>query len=239
PHNLPTRVSPFVGRDTELVALTNLLAGGSRLVTVTGIGGVGKSRLALQAATAALRDGLFEDGVYLVELATVPDPDAVLGAIASSVDPTGAVPENQLAGAIGGRKILLLLDNFEHVTDAGPSVTALLEACPGLTALVTSRQPLDLAGEQLFRLLEFDVPETTDSADHALTLDAVRLFQSVARRAQLSFTVGDTTRDEVLEICRLVHGLPLGIELAAAWAGRLSLDALVDALRRRSDELLK
>src|SRR5690606_3344871 len=70
-------------------------------------------------------------------------------------------------------------------------------------------------------------------------LDAVRLFQSVARRAQLSFTVGDTNRDEVLEICRLVHGLPLGIELAAAWAGRLSLDALVDALRRRSDELLK
>ncbi len=239
PHNLPVRVSPFVGRDTELVTLTNLLAGGSRLVTVTGIGGVGKSRLALQAATAALRDGLFEDGVYLVELATVPDPGAVLGAIASSIDPTGAVPENQLAEAIGGRKILLLLDNFERVTDAGPSVTALLEACPGLTALVTSRQPLDLAGEQLFRLLEFHVPETTTSADHALTLDAVRLFQSVARRAQLSFTVGDTNRDEVLEICRLVHGLPLGIELAAAWAGRLSLDALVDALRRRSDELLK
>lgn len=238
-NNLPSRVSPFVGRDTELVSLANLLASGSRLVTVTGVGGVGKSRLALEAARTALRDGLFVDGVFIVELAPISDHRRVLGAIAAVVDQAaGTDVVAQLEKTIGDRNVLLLLDNFEHLTGAALMLGKLLEACPGLAALVTSRQPLDLSGEQLYHLSEFDLPQSASSTRRALTLDGVRLFQSAARRSQLSFVVDDENRDEVLEICRLVHGLPLGIELAAAWVGRLPLVALAKALREGPGELL-
>lgn len=237
-HNLPSRVAPFVGRDTEQVTLVNLLATGSRLVTVTGIGGVGKSRLALQAATAALRDGLFPDGVFLAELAPVVDHRHVLDTVAAVIDPDGSGPPDRLAKVIGGRKVLVLLDNFEHVIEAGPALTVLLEACPALSVLATSRVPLNLYGEQLFKLREFDLPAASTSAEEALTLDAVRLFQTAARRARHSFTVDATNHQEVLEICRGVHGLPLGIELAAAWAGELPPTELAENLLRHSEGLL-
>src|SRR5690606_23384414 len=166
--------APFVGRDTELVTLINLLASGSRLVTVTGVGGVGKSRLALEAARAAWRDGLFGDGVFLVELAAVASHESVMGAVAAVVDPAGGAETGaDLAKALGSRKILVLLDNFEHVSDAALGLAELLEASPGLTALVTSRKPLSLSGEQLFQLMELALPASSTSAEGALGLDAV------------------------------------------------------------------
>lgn len=239
PHNLPSRVAPFIGRDTELVTLINLLASGSRLVTLTGVGGVGKSRLALEAARAALRDGLFADGVFLVELATVADHESVLGAVAAAIDPAaGTDAAAQLAATLGGKRILLLLDNFEHVSEAALGLAELLEASPGLTALVTSRRPLDLSGEQLYQLPELALPASKTPVESALALDAVRLFQAAGRRSQLSFVVNDENQAEVLAICRLVYGLPLGIELAAAWVGRLPLAELREALSREPDELL-
>ena len=239
PDNLPSRVAPFVGRDTELVLLTNLLASGRRLVTVTGVGGVGKSRLALEAAKTALRDGLFEDGVFMVELATVTSAENVLGALAAAVDPGGGRGDAaQLAQTLVDRKILVLLDNFEHVSEAALELAELLETSPGLTALVTSRRPLDLSGEQLFQLSALDVPTSSPTVEGMLALEAVQLFQIAARRSQLSFVVDDDNRAEVLEICRLVHGLPLGIELAAAWVGRLPLAELTSALGLGSDDLL-
>ncbi|HZJ10695.1 MAG TPA: tetratricopeptide repeat protein, partial [Trueperaceae bacterium] len=238
-NNLPARVAPFVGRDTELVTLANLLASGSRLVTVTGVGGVGKSRLALEAATSALRDGLFDAGVFLVELAPVSDPRLVLEAVAAAVSGEGGSADaTGLHETLGDKRVLLLLDNFEHVAEAATDVSTLLEKCPGVAALITSRQRLELSGEQIFQLETMALATATSSAAEALTHDAVRLFQAAARRNDLTFAVADANWHDVLEVCGLVHGLPLGIELAAAWVGRLPLEELAEALRQQPDELL-
>src|SRR5690606_35348487 len=238
PNNLPSRLAPFVGRDTELVTLTNLVTSGSRLVTVTGVGGVGKSRLALAVATSLLREGLVQDGVFHVDLAPVAEPHLVMAAIAAAVDPEGDADEGDLASSVAGKNVLLLLDNFEHVTPAGPQLSKLLESSPGLSVLCTSRNPVDLAGEQRFHLRQLVVPSYRTPLPTAVTLDAVKLFQSVARRAQLTFVIDEMNVDLTLEICRLVHGLPLGIELAAAWVGRLPLADLRHTLTHGADRVL-
>jgi predicted ATPase len=180
-----------------------------------------------------------------VELAPVADHRLVLAAIAAVVDPAGPTDVGAqadgvatLAASIGARNMLVLLDNFEHVTAAGLQLKALLESCPGLTVLVTSRTSLDLSGEQLFHLRELVLPPGRVPLATALTLDAIKLFQAVARRAQLSFIADESSVDEIVEICRLVHGLPLGIELAAASVGRLSLADLRRALATGAEGVL-
>src|SRR5690606_10281241 len=152
------------------------------------------------------RDGLFEDGVFLVELATIVSSDSVLGALAAAVDPAGGSDAAaHLVQTIGNRNILVLLDNFEHVSEAALELAELLEASPGLTALITSRRPLELSGEQLFPLPALTVPSSTPTVEGMLALDAVQLFQVAARRSQLSFTIDDDNGAKVLQICRLVH----------------------------------
>jgi predicted ATPase/DNA-binding SARP family transcriptional activator len=203
--HLPALATALVGRRPELAELAALVRGGARLVTLTGAGGIGKTRLALQAGRD-LADA-FVDGVHFVDLSHLTDPElvpvtiaGVLGLTSQRDQPTAA----QLRAYLGGRLTLLLLDNFEVVDAAAPLVSELLRAAPGLVVLATSRAPLRLSGEHQYRVEPLPLP------------DAVRLFASRARQVAPGFRQASEKADEVSLLCRRLDCLPLAIELAAA-----------------------
>jgi predicted ATPase/class 3 adenylate cyclase len=200
--NLPRPASSFVGRERELEALLARIAGGARLLTLTGPGGSGKTRLALEAAAALVPD--FRAGAVWVGFATLREPTLVAETIARAV---GA--HDGLAAHIGERELLLVVDNFEQVVAAAPELSALVSACPNLTVVVTSRERLRVDGE-----VEFPVPPLADA-------EAVALF---CQRAGLE------PSDEIAELCRRLDSLPLGVELAAARANALSPGQILDRL---------
>jgi predicted ATPase/class 3 adenylate cyclase len=209
---IPAVLDPIVGRRTELDELVRLLTrDGTRLVTLTGPGGVGKTRLAL-AASGELVDS-FRDGVAFVELASIRQPEHVLPAIAEAVGAQGEV-----AAHLSDREQMLLLDNLEQVIGAALEVALLLARCPGVRVLATSREPLQVSGEREFPLST--LPEAP----------AVELFRQRALAVRPDFAAGD---EEIAEVCRRLDGLPLAIELAAARVKVLSVTELRDRLERR------
>jgi predicted ATPase/class 3 adenylate cyclase len=219
PDNLPLQSTPVIGRASEVAALTTILSRSeTRLVTLTGPGGTGKTRLALQVA-ADLRN-TFRDGVYLVSLAPISDPNLVAPTIAQTMDvrETGArsVVEN-LRGYLRSKQLLLLLDNFEQVVAAASVVAELLAEAPGLHVLATSRVPLHVRGEQEFAVLPLAVPDSKHppAADQLARYGAVELFVQRARAIRPDFVLTDENALAVVEICRRLDGLPLAIELAA------------------------
>jgi predicted ATPase/class 3 adenylate cyclase len=213
--NLPVPATPFLGRDEELEAVDGLLADAEvRLLTLTGAGGSGKTRLALQAAGAAA-DG-YPDGVWWVPLADVGDPDALPGAAARALGVPASLEE-----AIGGRRLLLLLDNFEHLIEAASRLSGLLANCPNLDLLVTSRERLQLQGEHLYA-----VPVLARA-------EARTLFAARARAVRADFEEDDTLD----ELCARLDDLPLALELAAARTAILSTEQLLSRLGRRLDLL--
>ena len=222
--NLPNRLTSFVGRDRELEMLDRLLAE-SALVTLTGPGGAGKTRLAIE--TARRRASSFADGAWLVRLEGIEDPELVLDAIAGTfglVESPQTTPIERLQAFLAGRSILLVLDNFEHLMPAAAGIHALLErAGPDVRLVVTSRAPLRIGLEQ-----EFPVGRLDPS-------DAIGLFVERARRADPSFGLTDENRSAVAEICGHLDGLPLGIELAASRIGLLPAPVIADQLTRRLD----
>lgn len=227
PHRLPAPPGGFVGREEDVAAVAALLRDDrTRLVTLTGPGGVGKSRLALEAARTVAAD--FPGGVAFVSLAAVADPGLVLGAIAEAV---GARPEggvgalDAIVAAVGERRKLLLVDNFEQVNQAAPDLAALLERSPAIVALVTSRHVLRLRPEHEYRVAPLPQPA------------AVELFAQRAGGARRGFALTEASLPAVTEICRLLDGLPLAIELAAARVRMLPPEALIGRLRERLDAL--
>jgi predicted ATPase/class 3 adenylate cyclase len=222
--NLPGRLTTFVGRIAELEMLERLLDE-TPLVTLTGPGGAGKTRLAIELARR--RAGAFADGAWLVRLEGIEDPELVLDAIAGTfrlVESPGTTPIERLHGFLADRSILLVLDNFEHLMPAAANVNALLErAGQGVRVLVTSRAPLRLGFEQEFPIRSL------------ATADAMGLFVERARRADPGFALTDDNRTAVAEICARLDGLPLGIELAASRIGLLPAAAIADQLTRRLD----
>ena len=225
----------FIGRKRELAEVGRLLAS-ARLVTLTGPGGVGKSRLALEAAAAA--SPAFADGLTFVPLVAVRDPELVLPAIAQAVGAAdrGARPLfDAVAEELRGRGLLLLLDNFEQVAAAAPLVADLLVAVPSLTALVTSRVALHLPGEVTFPVPPLPVPDPAAAvpSDEVLAYDAVQLFVERARAARHSFAPGADDAPVIGEVCRRLDGLPLAIELAAGHLRALDPAALLGRLERR------
>ncbi len=222
--NLPNRLTSFVGRDRELEMLERLLDE-SALVTLTGPGGAGKTRLAIE--TARRRAASFADGAWLVRLEGIEDPELVLDAIAGTfglVESPQTTPLERLQAFLAGRSILLVLDNFEHLMPAAAQIHALLErAGPEVRIIVTSRAPLRIGLEQ-----EFPVGQLDPS-------DAIGLFVERARRADPSFGLTDENRSAVAEICDHLDGLPLGIELAASRIGLLPAPVIADQLTRRLD----
>jgi predicted ATPase/class 3 adenylate cyclase/DNA-binding CsgD family transcriptional regulator len=222
-HNLPTQLTSFVGRDAQIVDVTRLLDE-NRLVTLTGAGGAGKTRLAVEVAAQLTNQ--VPDGVWYVDLAPITHADVVPVAMARALglpDQPGRSTDDTLIRFIGDRRLLIVLDNCEHLLDASASLARqLLEACPELRLLTTSREPIGIPGE-----VTFAVPSLS------LTDEAIELFTDRARRALPDFAVADDNAATVAEICRRLDGMPLAIELAAARVRALTLDEILDGLHDR------
>jgi predicted ATPase len=226
---LPAELTSFVGRRQELREVKRLL-GSTRLLTLTGSGGAGKTRLALCAAADMSRG--FPDGAWLVSLAPVQDPmlvpQAVFGALGVH-DLSAGLSLSSLAGYLAGKRLLLVLDNCEHLLDGcAVLASALIRSCPDLRVLATSRQALGVAGEVRMDVPPMSLPEAADEAspEQVLNCDAVRLLAERAAAVVPGFTVGPGNAAAVAALCRRLDGIPLALELAAVRLGSLSLDQL-------------
>ena len=232
---LPAPLTSFVGRELEVVAIGETLRrDGVRLVTLTGPGGVGKTRLALRVAENVAPE--YAGGVAFVSLAPVDDPDLVSAAIASAlgVREAGDRPVVEtVAEVLGERQLLLILDNFEQVVDAAPVVAVLLRGCPRLSVLATSRAPLRVSGERDVPILPLPLPDPDAPLDRVGDAESVQLFAARAREADAAFVLTVENAAAVAQICHRVDGLPLAIELAAAKSRLLPPQALLARLGHR------
>jgi predicted ATPase/class 3 adenylate cyclase len=216
-NNLPAQASSFIGRDAQLAEVRRLLEG-SRLVTLAGAGGAGKTRLGLQAA-AGLADGS-GDGVWFVDLAPLQDGELVAAAAASVLgirEDAGRPITETLVEGVGDRSLLVLLDNCEHLIDACAKLAdALLRGCPNIVLLATSREPLGVDGEHVYRVPSMVTPADGDGADAIRSAEAVRLFADRARQQGVRLSWEPQAAEVTGRICRRLDGIPLAIELAAA-----------------------
>jgi predicted ATPase/class 3 adenylate cyclase len=236
-NNLPVQPTQLLGRDRDVQAVRRLLLREDvRLVTLTGPGGTGKTRLGLKVAADLLDD--LSDGVCFVSLAPIGDPDLVISTVAQALglrEASGRPFRESLPGYLKEKHLLLLLDNFEQLLPAAPLVADLLAACPKLKVLVTSRAVLHLRGEREFVVpaLECPDPKIRQTVEAVSRYPSVALFVQRAAEVKAGFSVTDENASAVAEICRRVDGLPLGIELAAARVRLLTPQAIVTRLERR------
>jgi len=232
PSNLPAELTSFVGRRQELREAKRLLIT-TRLLTLTGSGGAGKTRLALRAAAEMARG--FPDGAWLVSLAPVQDPLLVPQTVFTALgvqDLSAGLSLSSLTGYLDGKRLLLVLDNCEHLLDSCAILAStLLTSCPGLHMLATSRQALGVAGETRMIVPPMSLPAGDDIApEQLLACDAVGLLAERAAAAVPGFTVDAGNAAAVAELCRRLDGIPLALELAAVRLGALSLDQLNQGL---------
>jgi non-specific serine/threonine protein kinase len=236
--NLSAQLSSFIGREQELAEVGRLLDS-TRLLCLTGPGGIGKTRLAIEVANAVAANCL--DGVWLVELAPVADGDLVARSVARALGVVERVNEpllTTLAHFLEDKQLLLVLDNCEHLLEASAwAAERLLRSCPGLRIIATSREPLGIGGEIVWRVPSLSVPESreTTTVEALPQADAVRLFIERACALAPGFTVTEHNARAIAQVCQRLEGIPLALELAAARVPVLSVERLAervdDALR--------
>lgn len=236
-HNLPTQLTPFVGRVREVAEImAHLQQPDRRLLTLIGPGGMGKTRLALEVARTLL--GSYADGIFFISMAPLTSAAALVPAIVTALDLNlpGANVEKSLLHFLRSKRMLLILDNVEHLPDAVSTVVNLLEEAPGVQIMATSRERLNLQGEQRYYVQPL-LFQSTQSLEAGLATDAVRLFSQCAMRVNPAFRIDATTLPAVLHICQLVEGMPLGLEMAAAQSEWLALAEIAREIEAHSDFL--
>jgi predicted ATPase/class 3 adenylate cyclase len=233
-HNLPTHLTAFIGRERELASLKALLADDNkRLMTIVAPGGMGKTRLSLEAAAQMV--GTFPQGVYFVALDRIASAELIIQSVAEVLPivlASNEDPRYRVLDYLRDKAILLVMDNFEHVLDGSTFVQDILQAAPHVQILATSRAKLNLMGETVFNIEGLTIGEGSSGRD-----SAIQLFGQSARQAQPSFELNDVVLPAVTEICRLVDGMPLAIVLAAAWIDTLSVDEIADEIEKSMDVL--
>jgi len=239
PNNLPRQTTEFLGREAELAAIHLMLdSPTTRLLTVTGPGGAGKTRIALQAAAEAL--DRFPDGVFFIDLSAERDPDSVFDAVARALDIAvsgGSDALDVLGARLRDSRMLLVLDNFEQVTAAAVGLSELLQHAPQIKVLVTSRETLRVRAERVFPVPSLSLPHPDDDASVIAESESVALFTDRARAVRPDFAVTDDNASVIAEICLRLDGLPLAIELAAARLNVFTPSDLLGRLRERLDVL--
>ena len=238
-NNLPVQVTPFVGRESEIEALSKLsLDPDLSLISIIAPGGMGKTRLALELGERML--DRFHNGVFFVELAPISDSENIIPAVAEALgyqfQQDGRSPKQQVLDYLGNKHLLLIMDNFEHLIDGAKIVTEMLKSASKLKILATSRQRLYQPGETLFTLPGLGLPDL-DISEDASQFAAIELFQQTARRARTDFVITPANLPPVVQICRLVQGMPLGILLAASWITVLSETEIVTEIQGSLDIL--
>ena len=236
--NLPRPLTPFIGREPELDALNQLLCDPAcSLLTIIGPGGIGKTRLAIEVATRQ-RD-IFPDGVWFVPLAPLSSSEYLIPAIADALRfrfQNPATPQEQLLNYLHDKSALLVLDNVEHLLDGGGLFVEILKSSPQVKLLVTSRERVNLLSEWVFEIQGLPVPPS-DQAEQIEEYSSAALFLQSVRRIQAGFEVQEDERQWVVRICQVMEGMPLGIELAAAWVGLLSCEEVAREIERSVDFL--
>ncbi len=235
-HNLPHQPTPFIGRGRELAQVRELLTS-TRLLTLVGPGGTGKTRLAQQAAVGML--DAFKNGVYFVSLASIESADLIVQAIAETIGfplSSDENPRRQLLRHLRYRHYLLILDNFEHLLSAAPLVSRILHAAAGVKIIATSREKLNLQEETILRIEGLAYPANFPTLD-ALEYSAVQLFIESTRHSLPDFPVGASQMPHIIHICRQLEGMPLAILLAAAWAELLTPAEIASEIERSLDFL--
>lgn len=234
--HFPNFLTPFMGRALELAELRRLLSE-TRLITLLGLGGMGKSRLAAEFARE--QAPLFRDGAVFIELAALNDTSLIPGALLSALglsNETQRAPLEQLLDYLQDKELLLLLDNFEHLLDGSEIIIEILEASAGSKIIVTSREALDFHAELIFDLSGLSLPQG-DSHENLESYDAVAFFLRNARRADPMFTLSASNKSALLQLCRLLGGSPLALELSATWVRLLSPQEIVEELEHNLDLL--
>jgi DNA-binding SARP family transcriptional activator/predicted ATPase len=240
-HHFPAQFTPFIGREQELRQIEEMfLDPDCRLLTLVGPGGIGKSRLSLRAGELlAAKSGLADD-IYFFPLAAATTAEALLTNLLHGLGATAAVgsaPQESLLDYLRGRRCLLILDNFEQLLENGPLLTAMLTAAPGLRLLVTSQQALNIQAERRLTLGGLDYPAAEEAVGDAGRYSAIHLFVEAARQVDPAFRLNGGNETAVVQICRLVQGVPLALELAAAWARVMDCAAIVREISRSLDFL--
>jgi predicted ATPase len=239
PNNLPIQLTTFLGRVNEIERVKEMLNRG-RLITLTGPGGTGKTRLSLQIANEVIE--AYPHGVWFVELAPVSSAEYLVPAMADTLDfsvdtqTSNLDAKSQLFDYLGGRSLLMVMDNFEHLINGSSLLLDMLKHSPRLKLLVTSRERLNLRGEQVFTIEGMDYPQNGDDVTIE-KFSAISLFVERARQADPNFVLTEKDKGDVVRICQLVKGIPLGVELASAWVKVLSCEEIAEEIEKSLDFL--